>query len=326
MTLLISAEDVKALATPQVALDAMRTGFKAEAEGRTHLPVRVDSDSSTGFLRVMPAVLDSVMGLKVMTLVAGLGTRYLVLLYSVETGEVLAVVDADELTRIRTAATTLLAGMHMVDHPPEQLAVIGTGFEARGHLAMIAQEWRPRSVHVYSRSEQNRQRFAAAMAEQVGIDVIPTAGCREALQSADTVLLATKSSAAVIDGRDLRPGSVVLSIGSTRPDLREIDEATLERAAVLVVDSKSQVLHESGDIIAAVASGALPTSHIVALADLCLSDRVLPRAHGTRDITVFKSAGTALQDLALARSVHTLAVKNGSGRDVGEISSLKPFT
>jgi alanine dehydrogenase len=124
--------------SPDVALRAMEVCFDAEADGKTKLPPRIDTPSARGFLRVMPAVLDDVMGLKVMTLVEGSGTRYLVMLYDVASGGLLAMFDADELTRVRTAAVTALAGLAMVAKPPATLGLIGTGFEAVGHLRMFA--------------------------------------------------------------------------------------------------------------------------------------------------------------------------------------------
>ena len=141
VTLLLTSDDVAELTTEDIALDAMREGFRAEAAGNTNLPLRLDASSDTGFFRVMPAVLDGVMGCKIMTLVKGLGTRYLVLLYDVETGACLAMVDADQLTKLRTAATTALGALHLLPEPPDTMAVIGTGYEARGHLSFFGHLW-----------------------------------------------------------------------------------------------------------------------------------------------------------------------------------------
>lgn len=329
MTLLLSSAAVASLVTDELALDAMRAAFSAEAAGRTELPVRIDAPSPTGFLRVMPAVLDDVMGLKVMTLRRGLGTRYLVLLYDVETSDLLAAMDAAEVTRARTAATTALAALHTVPEAPKTLAVVGSGFEAKGHVALFAGLWPIEEVHVHSRSADNRRSFRAEMSERLGIVVHASGDLRATLRASDTVLLATKSPQPVIDGADLLPGTVVLSIGSTRPDLRELDRTALERAHTLVVDAAEQVLHESGDIIDAVSSGALPTERIVSLATLCAQQRVLPRPAGGpdgRDLTVFKSVGTALQDLAFARALYLRARHRGVGDEVGEVAALKPFT
>lgn len=326
MTLFLTSEDVGELADEGLALEAVREGFRCEAAGKTALPVRIDADSPTGFFRVMPAVMDDVMGCKVMTLVRGLGTRYLILLYDVEDGACRAFVDADLVTKIRTAATTALGGLHTVAEPPRSLGVVGTGFEARGHLEFLARTWPLEEVWVYSRSEANRSAFAQEMGESLDLTIHAVASSDEAVGAADTILLATKSPEPVLDGAALRPGAVVLSIGSTRPDLRELDLTTQQRTATMVVDAVEQVLTDSGDLRAAQENG-LVTADVVPLANLVAEDRVIERpGSGSRDITLFKSAGTALQDLALVRALYRRALELGRGHDVGEVSQLKPFT
>lgn len=329
MTLLLTGEDVTAVVTDRLALEAVRACFEAEAKGETRLPVRLDTPTPTGFLRVMPSVLERVMGAKVMTLVEGLGTRYLVLLFDGDGGDLLALVDADDLTRLRTAATTALAGEQLLPQPPDTLGVLGTGFEARGHLAMLARLWGVRRTVVYSRSPGNRAAFAERMSAELGIEVTLAGSTAEVLGACDTVLLATKSRTPVLDGADLRPGAVVLSIGSTRPDLRELDRGTLGRAEILLVDAVDQVLSECGDVIDGLEHGAITSDRIVPLATLCARERSV-RDYGTpaegRDVLVFKSVGTALQDLALARVVYERALAEGRGRDVGTVTRLKEFT
>src|SRR3954452_17845813 len=110
MTIHLTGEDIRALVTPEVAMGAARQALAAEAAGQVVMPPRLDVDLPTGFLRVMPAAMGNVMGLKVMTLVRGLGNRYLLLLYNQASGALVAVIDADEVTRLRTAAITALAG------------------------------------------------------------------------------------------------------------------------------------------------------------------------------------------------------------------------
>jgi ornithine cyclodeaminase/alanine dehydrogenase len=327
VTLFLSSSDVAELASPKDAVEAMREGFLAEAADRTSLPPRLDADSPSGFLRVMPAILDDVMGCKIMTLVRGAGTRYVVMLFSVDDGACLAVIDADVLTKVRTAATTALAARHLRAEPPRVLGVLGTGYEARGHVAVLAEVWPLEEICVHSRSEANRRAFAEEVEAVNGVRVRAAAGRDEAAASSDVVLLATKSTTPVVDGTAFGPGTVVLSIGSTRPDLRELDITSLARADRLLVDSAQQVATESGDIVAGLAEGALTDDRMVALATLVADDRVLDRpAGGERDLLVFKSVGTSIQDLALARHLLRLAGTEGRGRDIGEVGRLKAFT
>lgn len=324
MTLCFDAEALEDHVSNQDGLDAMRACFLAEAQGKTKLPHRIDTPSGHGFLRVMPAVLDDVMGLKVMTLVEGVGNRYLVLLYECATGALVAQFDADELTRIRTAATTALAGSLMCADAPLELAIVGTGFEAIGHLRMFAHMWPLRKIYAYSPNKERRDAFAAAMTAELGIDVIACETSREALAGRACVVLATKSKAPVIDGADFAPGAVVLSIGSTRLDLRELDDATLARAAVVVVDDAGAVLAESADIATNVANGNLTKDQLLPLSALA-NGATLPPLAGGRDLHVLKTVGTALQDLAMARAVYRSPETRGRARDIGTVVSLKAF-
>ena len=125
-----------------------------------------------------------------------------------------------------------------------------------------------------------------------------------------------------MDGAAFPEGAVVLSIGSTRPDLRELDRASLRRAAVLLVDDAQQVMAESGDVIDGLASGALAAEQIVSMAAL---DGEEPLERDGRDLRAFKSIGTAVHDLSLAVALIEAARRAGRGRELGELTRLKPF-
>ena len=324
MTLCFDAEALEDHVSNQAGLDAMRECFLAEAHGKTKLPHRIDTPSGFGFLRVMPAVFDDVMGLKIMTLVEGVGNRYLVMLYECATGALVAQFDADELTRIRTAATTALAGSLMCTTPPTEIALIGTGFEAVGHLRMFAHMWPVQKAYAYSPNKERREKFAADMSAELKIDVIACDSSREALAGRACVVLATKAKAPVIDGADFTPGTVVLSIGSTRLDLRELDDTTLARAAVVVVDDTGAVLGESADIADNISNGNLTEAQLLPLSTLA-NGGTLPPLAGKRDLHVLKTVGTALQDLAMARAVYRSAETRARARDIGAVVSLKAF-
>lgn len=303
MTLRFDAAALESRISPQIALDAMREAFAAEARGATQLPHRVDTPTGSGFLRVMPAVFDDVMGLKVMTLVEALGNRYLVLLYEVKTGDLLALFDADELTRVRTAATTALAATFMCQGQPTELGIIGTGFEAVGHLRCFAGVFPIKRVTAFSPNAERCSAFAEKMSAELGVEVIAAGSSAEAMRAAPTVILATKAKQPVIDGAAFQPNTVVLSIGSTRLDLRELDNHTLERASSLVVDDVGAVLHESGDIADSITAGVFSERRMIPMAKLSPGHK-FPAADSQRNLLVFKSVGTALQDLALARALY----------------------
>jgi ornithine cyclodeaminase/alanine dehydrogenase len=322
MTLYLSGEDMRSIATHDLTMTAARAAVEAERAGRTVVPPRLDVDLERGFLRVMPAAFNDLMGLKVMTLVRGLGTRYLILVYSQTSGELMAMLDADEVTRLRTAATTAFAGELLAPGGARTLALVGSGFEAEGHLRAFAQLWELEEVLVYSRAQERREAFAARMGQELGIEVRAVSSTAEAIGAAPVSVLATKATEPVVDGADFREGAVVLSIGSTRPDLRELDQTTLRRSATLLVDDPRQVKLESGDIIDGLDCGALTDERIVGMA--AAHDRTFA-AGGDRDLLAFKSVGTAIQDLALASAAIDAANACGRGREIGELTRLKPF-
>lgn len=322
MTLFLGAEDVTALATDEVVIEAARAAVAAERDGRTILAPRLDVDHADGFLRVMPAAIDDAVGLKVMTLAKGLGTRYLVLVYARWSGELLAMLDADEITRRRTAATTAVAGEMLAPGGVSELALIGSGFEAEGHLRLFAARWPLERVLVYSRSRSRREGFAERMGRELGLEVRAVGAVEDAVANAPLTILATKSSVPVVAGETFPKGAVVLSIGSTRPDLRELDQACMARAGMLLVDHAEQVCSESGDIRHGLACGALSEDLIVSMAAM---DGLPPSRDGDRDLLAFKSVGTAVHDLSLAMTLIAAAQESGRGSELGELTHLKPF-
>jgi ornithine cyclodeaminase/alanine dehydrogenase len=324
LTLFIGPESLNGNISQALALVAMEEAFVAEAAGATRLPARIDIPSGDGFIRVMPGVLGDVMGLKVMTLAERVGTRYFVLLYDVKSGALLAIFDADELTRYRTAATTALAARLVVDHPPRRLGMLGSGFEAVGELRALASLWPLEEVVVFSPTPERRKNFADVMHDELGLTVRSVDSCVEAIEGQPVVVLATKSTKPVIDGAAISRHCVVLSIGSTRLDLRELDRATFARAGTVVGDDVEQLQLESGDVADAVESGALAADRLVALSSLC-TGHASASTDGEHDLLVFKSVGTALQDLAIARAAYRDALDRGYGEQLGELATLKPF-
>lgn len=323
MTRLFRAIDLEHV-DDDLALRAMHDAFDDEVSGRAVLPKRIDTKTTHGFLRVMPAVLGDVMGFKVMTLIEGVGTRYLVLLHAVATGELLAIFDADELTRLRTAAVTALAAQVIVRAPPASLAIIGTGFEAEAQLRAVARLWPEAELICYSPTLEHRERFAREMSGALGRPVGVAGSSAEALRGRPVVLLATKAKAPVIDGADFARGATVLSIGATRLDLRELDRATFARAGTVVGDDPAQLETESGDLAEAIRDGAIERERIVSIAR-ARADPALLRTDAARDLLVLKTVGTALQDLAIARAVHRTAEGGGLGEEIGDLARLKPF-
>lgn len=319
MALLLREEDYQGLLDWGLAFDSLRSAMKLEAAGRASVPPRLNTGSKESWLRLMPAGLDSEdgdarMGFKAMN--KARGVRYVVMLYEPTSGELLCVMDAARLTRVRTAAVTALACEAARPGEPEEIGLFGSGYEAASHVeAFKALYPSLRRVTVFSPNEERREAFAAKMVEELGIRVEPV-GEPERAAKAPVVVLATKARAPVVKTEWFEPGTLVLSIGSTRPDLRELDERLFARTVWCLCDAPDQVADESGDVRAALEGGYLRGEQLVRMSDVVVSGSG-PLEWPPEDLMVFKSVGTALQDLAVGGKVYERCLEGGKGIDLG---------
>lgn len=313
----MTADDVRSVLDPAAVIAAVEDALAQEARGRARTPARTTFDVEHGWFRVMPGALlggdgRPVVGAKVMHLAAGHGISYLLLLYDEPTGELLAILDASVLTQVRTGAVSAAFARRMFPEGVSVAAMYGTGFEARGQLEMICRAIRVARIRAYSPNAERRAAFAHEMTERLGISVEAVGEPPAAAAGAPLVVLATRSRQPVVEAGWFAPGAVLLSVGSTRPELREVDPATVARAGRVIVDHKAQSLAESGDLRAALAAGALAEEDVVELSRV-LSGEV-PAAVGPQALTLFKPSGTAAQDLAVARLVYEGCRAAGRGR------------
>jgi ornithine cyclodeaminase len=221
--------------------------------------------------------------------------RFYIALMSLDDGRMLALMEGDELTRFRTAATTVLAATHLARANSRRLGVAGCGVQARAHVDLFIETFRLEQVSVYALDPNEATAFAESLHERYGIDA--HAMSAEHVASADIVVIATRASVPVIQGMWLQPGTFVASIGATRPDQREMDDACIARATDVVVDWTGQALAESGDFLL-LDPAAIARKTVADLADVVGSGR--QRALDCKGIVVYKAVGNALQDAAIA--------------------------
>lgn len=328
MTVILSDKDVRGLADMPSLVDALELGLRAEAAGRGQvLPERMNLAHGLTLFRVMPAILPAagVLGLKVFHGTLAEGVRYSVMVSAIDGGEVLTVVDAAYLTALRTGATSGVATRHLARPNARTVGLIGSGLEAETNLAAVCAVRPIESVRVYSRSAARRTDFAARMSARLQIEIEPTDTAEHAVAGADVVVVATntgRDGGIAFRGEWLTPGQHVVSIGSTATFLREIDETTFLRADLVVFDAEAaQVGIESGDVVAVLEENP----HWVPAGGL---DDVLAGGLGRTDpsqITLFKSVGTAAQDLLAALAIYRIASARGVGLAVPDLSEPKAF-
>ncbi len=321
MALLLSHDDVHAAVTMADAVAAMEDAFREQGEGLVTQPQRVNTKAGKGWIRIGPAVMEGSgwMGFKAMNLCPGQGVRYMVMLYTVADGVLRAVMDAQHLTTLRTGGTSAVATRRLAPAEPTTIGVLGSGVEARAQLEAMHALGIARAARVWSPTPANRERFAAGLGARLGIPIRAEADARSAVRGCGIVVAAVRSPDTVLEAEWLEPGAHVNSVGTARPDQREIAPEVFARAAVTVVDTREGVFGEAGDAIAA--RDVIAPEQVHELADL-----VVGRAPGRGDaaeLTLFKSVGTAVQDLGIAARIYEQARARGLGTEIGDFPFAK---
>ncbi len=329
MTLVLNAQDVEPLCDMRVLIDAIERGLREEALGHAVVPPRLNLPTAGGFFRVMPAVMNDsgLMGYKVFHGSIKAGVRYLIAVYAQQGERLLALMDAHYLTAARTGATTGIATKLLANPEAKTVAVIGSGLEARTNLQAVCAVRPVERVTVFSPNSERRARFAARMGPELGIEARAVDSPEECVRGAEIVVVATNSfgrpDPIAYRGAWMEPGVLVDAIGSTSTFLRELDADTFQRAEWIVVDSKVQVEEESGDVKAALSEGKYDCAKVVDLKEVLVG-----KAQGRTSVpqmVLFKSVGTAVQDVMAGFVVYEEAVRQGRGQDIGEFLDLKTF-
>lgn len=323
--LVLSGPEVHGLLPPGACADAMRDALAARARGEIYQPLRtvIRPEGAAGLMALMPCYLpgrDGGYGLKAICIVPGNPARGLdahqgvVLLSSPQTGEPLAVVNASAITEIRTAAVSAVATALLARADATELAIIGTGVQARSHLMALSAARPLARIRVAGRDQARARRFAEQMRGQTTVPVLACASAAEAVDGAGIVVTATSSADPVLRREWLAPGAHVNAVGACVPQARELDTATMA-AAALFADSRESVLAESGDFRLAQADGAIGPDHIRAEIGEVLAGSA-PGRRAEDEITVFESLGLAVEDLAAATLAYRKAEELGAGTRV----------
>ena len=313
MTLLLSEKDVREILTMHDAIAAVEEVMRRQADGRAIVQPRHRLElPDKGFLHYMAGadVAAGIVGMKLYTSVRG-ALRFLVPLYRSATGELLALVEAEHLSMIRTGAASGVATRHMARQDANTLAVIGSGLQARGQVEAVGAVRNLTGVRVFSRNADRRAQFANEMEDLLEISVTPVDSAEAAVHNADIVVTATTAHKAVVEGAWLAPGTHVNAIGANFPQKRELDDAAIARASRIAVDFIEQARMEAGDLIQAFATEPARWNSVVELSQIIAGK--IPGRENETEITLFKSSGIAIWDVAVAAKVYELALAKGRG-------------
>ena len=321
--LIINAQQVRQLLPMAACVDVMVEVLAALGRGEAENPLRsmMWLPDKRGLLAMMPSFMGDAMGVKVISVMPGNhGTEYdshmgAVLLFEATHGRPLALIDASEITAIRTAAVSGVATRLLAPEQAADLAILGTGVQADSHLeAMLAV--RPiQRVRVWSRHGANRERFAAHAQQRYNITVEPVETAQQAVQGAQLICTTTSAAEPVLQGAWLSPGAHINVVGASTPAAREVDSEAM-RQALLFVDRRESTLNEAGDFLIPRQEGVIGDDHIQAeLGEILLGQH--PGRTSSQAITLFKSLGLAVEDLASAQYIYQQALAQGIGTQVG---------
>ena len=312
MPLYVKDGDVDSLVDINDAITALEEGFRHwRRDGTENLP-RQRLPLPVRALNLMAASLPAlgICGHK-----AYFGGCHHVTLYSIEEKRLLAVIEAGRLGAIRTGAASGVATRSLAREESSVVGVIGTGRQARTQLLAMAAVRPVRTVRVFGRDAERRQSFATEMAVALSCDVEPCDTAEACVRDAHIVVAATNSSEPVVQGDWLAPGSHVNAIGANGYARRELDDAAVLHAALVATDDRGQAQTEARELIDLTRDGKLNWDDVVELGDLV--QRNHPGRGGDNDITLFKSLGIALEDIAFGKVIYDRAVAAGRGTEMG---------
>lgn len=299
----ITDEDVAALLSMREAIDAMAVAFEQFGNGAGAVAPRVraaaEHRQQSAAIATMGAALPAsgVLGAKVYSTVGG-RFNFVIVLFSALTGAPLASIEANEITRFRTAAATAVAARRLAPRGARTLAIFGTGVQARAHAEALLLS------HPYERVLVAGRASAPAFADWVRTELGVAANAVDAASAAaeaDVIVTATRATEPLFDGARVRAGAFVAAVGSSKPAARELDDALLARADLIVVEWLPAAQSEAGEFVRA-APGTIDAARLVELGKLLVGGTAYERRSG--DIVVYKSVGIGLEDVALAHRVY----------------------
>jgi alanine dehydrogenase len=323
-TMVLSSEEVAKLLPMEDCIGVMRETLKTLARGDAVLPLRLvlRQPDGRGALSVMPAYLGNprVLGVKVISVFSGnQDTKFeahqgAVLIFETQNGRLLGMVDASSITAIRTAAVSGVATETLANKDAESLAILGSGTQASTHLASMLQVRKVKNVKVWSRNVDHAKRFVRNHSNLggIGIEAIPSA--EEAVRGSDLICTTTAAKSPILKGAWLSEGTHVNAVGASVPPYRELDTEAVSRSRFFV-DRRESALNESEDFKIPRQEGAITDGHILGELGELLLGRVVGRQNAD-EITIFKSHGIAVEDLASAYHVYAKALQEHVGKEV----------
>ena len=322
--LVLSESQLQSLIDLDELIAALEQAHIQYSTGKAVMPVRlvVPLPQIQGRITSMPGYLheDRALGMKVVTYFQENPKRNLpailatIMLFSCETGKMIAVMDGGYITAIRTACASALATKALANPATPVLGILGAGVQARAHILALTRVRRLSRIKLYSPSGKSARGIKTELESQCGVPIEVVNSAQDAVRDSDLLVTVTTAKEPIVNADWLKPGAHINAVGSHRPDLREIDGATLKRAKV-VVDSREAIMAECGDILLALKEKTIGEADIHGEIGEVLAGGK-PGRTGAGEITLYKSVGIAIQDVATAQLVYRKAVEQNVGTQV----------
>ena len=318
MALFLTEAEVRQLLPMGECIDVLERAFSHLAEGLGENVPRSRVRMPGGFLHFMAAASIapgmSGFGYKAYSTFPRGESKFLMMLYDVETGGLLSVMEAGALGQIRTGGASGVATKSMARADATTVGIIGTGFQARTQLEAVCVVRDVKQVRAYSRTQEKRDAFATRMGERLNVEVVAVDSAKECIRGSDIAVTVTGSREPVLKGEWLEEGSHINAAGGNHWIRRELDEEAVTRSGVVVVDDLEQAKVECGDLIWPAERGVFRWSMAHTLSDL-VSGNIAGRPDD-QAVTLFESQGVAIEDVAAALHVYHKARERGLGQEL----------
>lgn len=322
--LVLSEAQVRSLIDIEELIAALEEAHIQYSTGKAVMPVRlvVPLPQIQGRITSMPGYLteDQALGMKVVTYFQNNPEQNLpailamVMLFSASTGKMIAVMDGSYITAIRTACASAMATKALANPETRVLGILGAGVQARAHIQALRRVRKLNKIKLYSPSGTSATSVKKELEEVAGVPIEVAKSAEETVRNSDLVVAATTAQQPILKFEWLNPGAHVNAVGSHRPDSREIDGATVARSKV-VVDSRDAIMAECGDILLAIKEKSIEENHIHAEIGEVLAG-AKPGRSSASEVTLYKSVGIAIQDVATAQLVYHKALELEVGTNV----------
>jgi alanine dehydrogenase len=331
MVLLLTRADVEVALPMAECITSQEHAFREHGLGNAQTPHRLGMKvpGQDGLYIAMPSYIGQTsaaqtqtgaMAVKVLTFYPGNPAAGLpaivatVLLHDPQTGALLAIMEGASVTGLRTAAGSAVATKYLARAEAATVGILGSGVQAESHLVAMCAVRPVQTAWVYSRDRDRRTDFAERMAARLGIEVTPVSSARAAVEGADIIVTATTAREPIVDGDWFAAGAHINCVGSGIPDRRELDDKIVQRAKI-VVDTHASAMEEAGDLLIPLSTGLITREAIHADLGEVLTGQRAGRTD-PHEITIFKSVGVALQDVAAGAWAYRRARELGLGQNV----------